>query len=78
MVQLKEVPDEHFVEPQVGPEEDDGDFTDTGKLESINTMARLEARVFCSSCLALSRHSPPMAVCAFAASQSVPALLPPS
>jgi len=30
MVQLVEVEDEHFQQPQVGPEEDD-DFTDTGK-----------------------------------------------
>lgn len=31
MVQLTEVEDEHFQLPQVGPEEDDGDFTDTGE-----------------------------------------------
>jgi hypothetical protein len=30
MVQLVEVEDEHFQHPQVGPEEDDEDFTDTG------------------------------------------------
>jgi import receptor subunit TOM22 len=30
MVQLVEVEDEHFQQPQVGPEEDDEDFTDTG------------------------------------------------
>ncbi|KAK0621413.1 mitochondrial import receptor subunit tom-22 [Bombardia bombarda] len=29
MVQLVEVEDEHFQNPQVGPEEDDDDFTDT-------------------------------------------------
>ncbi|KAK4044665.1 mitochondrial import receptor subunit Tom22-domain-containing protein [Parachaetomium inaequale] len=29
MVQLVEVEDEHFQHPQVGPEEDDEDFTDT-------------------------------------------------
>lgn len=31
MVQLTEVEDEHFQQPQVGPEEDDEDFTDTGE-----------------------------------------------
>ncbi|KAL1844395.1 hypothetical protein VTJ49DRAFT_74 [Mycothermus thermophilus] len=31
MVQLVEVEDEHFQQPQPGPEEDDDDFTDTGK-----------------------------------------------
>lgn len=31
MVQLTEVPDEHFEGAQAGPIEDDGDFTDTGK-----------------------------------------------
>ncbi|KAL2181462.1 mitochondrial import receptor subunit Tom22-domain-containing protein [Thermothelomyces heterothallicus CBS 202.75] len=29
MVQLVEVEDEHFQQPQVGPEEDDDDYTDT-------------------------------------------------
>lgn len=32
MVQLVEVEDEHFQQPQQGPEEDDEDFTDTGTL----------------------------------------------
>ena len=32
MVQLTEVPDEHFEGQQPGPVEDDGDFTDTGKF----------------------------------------------
>lgn len=32
MVQLVEVEDEHFQQPQPGPEEDDDDFTDTGEL----------------------------------------------
>ena len=31
MVQLTEVPDEHFESAQAGPIEDDGDYTDTGK-----------------------------------------------
>ncbi len=32
MVQLKEVPDEEFLNPQAGPEDDnDADFTDTGR-----------------------------------------------
>lgn len=31
MVQLTEVPDEHFEEGQSGPIEDEGDYTDTGK-----------------------------------------------
>ena len=30
MVQLTEVQDEHFKEGQVGPEEDDDDYSDTG------------------------------------------------
>lgn len=30
MVQLQEIIDEHFQEGQPGPEEDDGDYTDTG------------------------------------------------
>lgn len=31
MVQLTEVPDEHFEGGQAGPIEDEGDFTDTGR-----------------------------------------------
>lgn len=31
MVQLTEVPDEHFESGQAGPIEDEGDYTDTGK-----------------------------------------------
>src|SRR5690606_11633036 len=31
MVQLTEVPDEHFESQQPGPIEDDGDYTDTGE-----------------------------------------------
>lgn len=34
MVQLHEVIDEHFQEDQIGPEEDDDDYSDTGKLHS--------------------------------------------
>jgi hypothetical protein len=30
MVQLQEIVDEHFMEGQPGPEEDDADYTDTG------------------------------------------------
>ena len=33
MVQLVEVEDEHFQQPQPGPEEDDEDFTDTGAYD---------------------------------------------
>jgi hypothetical protein len=32
MVQLVEVEDEHFQETQPGPEEEEDDFTDTGRL----------------------------------------------
>jgi import receptor subunit TOM22 len=35
MVQLVEVEDEHFQQPQAGPEEDEEDFTDTGTAGSI-------------------------------------------
>lgn len=35
MVQLQEIVDEHFQEGQVGPEEDDADYTDTGTLRRL-------------------------------------------
>lgn len=35
MVQLVEVEDEHFQKGQAGPQEDEGDYTDTGKLAVI-------------------------------------------
>lgn len=38
MVQLTEVPDEHFEGNQPGPIEDEGDFTDTGKFGSFATL----------------------------------------
>ncbi|KAK3399135.1 mitochondrial import receptor subunit tom-22 [Sordaria brevicollis] len=37
MVQLTEVEDEHFTQPQVGPEEDDEDFTDTDSEISVDS-----------------------------------------
>lgn len=44
MVQLVEVEDEHFQQPQVGPEEDDEDFTDTGTTPSPDPFLQLSAR----------------------------------
>lgn len=41
MVQLVEVEDEHFKTPQPGPEEDEDDFTDTGKY--LTFTARLSS-----------------------------------
>lgn len=35
MVELTEVPDEHFEGSQPGPVEDDADFTDTGKFRPL-------------------------------------------
>ncbi len=40
MVQLQEIVDEHFQEAQVGPEEDDADYTDTGMLRRLFSWCR--------------------------------------
>lgn len=36
MVQLVEVEDEHFQQPQPGPEEEEDDFTDTGASRFVS------------------------------------------
>lgn len=45
MVQLTEVPDEHFEGGQAGPIEDDGDYTDTGKLAAPYPTSESTARL---------------------------------
>jgi hypothetical protein len=49
MVQLVEVEDEHFTQPQPGPEEDDDEYTDTGT-------SRLAQPIFCPPYLSPVRH----------------------
>lgn len=52
MVQLVEVEDEHFQQRQAGPEEEDGDFTDTGKSFPVVSYAWNEGHASCSDAIA--------------------------
>ncbi|KAK3904253.1 mitochondrial import receptor subunit Tom22-domain-containing protein [Staphylotrichum tortipilum] len=44
MVQLVEVEDEHFQQPQPGPEEDDEDYTDTATTSAVGAALSFAGR----------------------------------
>lgn len=59
MVQLVEVEDEHFQQRQAGPEEEDGDFTDTGKSFPVVSYAWNEGHASCSDAIAKKNQKNP-------------------